>query len=106
MSTIGKLSAMRRTTRGCRLFITGVLGAALSLGFMPLGVATASIGNRAPQVVGGAPINSSAVPWQVLFIIGNSPDKSELCSGSLISATTVVSAAHCFAGISPGAVQG
>ena len=106
MSTIEKGSAMRRTTRGCRLFITGVLGAALSLGFMPLGVATASIGNRAPQVVGGAPINSSAVPWQVLFIIGNSPDKSELCSGSLISATTVVSAAHCFAGISPGAVQG
>ena len=79
---------MRRTTRGCRLFITGVLGAALSLGFMPLGVATASIGNRAPQVVGGAPINSSAVPWQVLFII----NKTTLCSGSLISATTVVSA--------------
>ena len=93
---------MRRTTRGCRLFITGVLGAALSLGFMPLGVATASIGNRAPQVVGGAPINSSAVPWQVLFII----NKTTLCSGSLISATTVVSAAHCFAGVSPGAVQG
>jgi secreted trypsin-like serine protease len=97
---------MRRTTRGCRRVITGVIGVSLSLGFLPLGVATASVGHMAPQVVGGAPINSSAVPWQVLFIIGNSPDKSTLCSGSLISATTVVSAAHCFTGISPGAVQG
>jgi len=93
---------MRRPTRSPRLFIICALGAALSLGIMPLEAATASVGRNVPQVVGGAPINSSAVPWQVLFII----NKTTLCSGSLISATTVVSAAHCFAGVSPGVVQG
>ena len=97
---------MSRTARATRLLITGVVGETLSLGFLPLDVATASVGHWAPQVVGGAPINSSAVPWQVLFIIGNSPDNATLCSGSLISATTVVSAAQCFTGVSPGAVQG
>ncbi len=55
----------------------------------------------APRVVGGAPINSADAPWQVLFII----NKSTLCSGSLISATTIATAAHCFAGIAPGDVQ-
>ncbi len=49
----------------------------------------------------GAPITSAEAPWQVLFII----NKSTLCSGSLISATTIASAAHCFAGIAPGDVQ-
>jgi len=93
---------MRRTTRGVRLLITGVLGAALSLGFMPMDAAMASVGQQAPQVVGGGPINSSEVPWQVLFLI----NKTTLCSGSLISATTIVSAAHCFAGVLPGVVQG
>ena len=93
---------MRRIARGSRLIITGAFGVAISLGLMQVDAASASVERRAPQVVGGAPINSSAVPWQVLFII----NKSTLCSGSLISATTVVSAAHCFAGISPGAVQG
>lgn len=93
---------MRRTARVFRLFITGVLGAALSLGFTLLDTAKASVERGAPQVVGGAPISSSAVPWQVLFII----NKTTLCSGSLISATAIVSAAHCFAGVSPGAVQG
>jgi trypsin len=78
-----------------------LIGAAVALGVTPVGAASASVPGAAPRVVGGAPITSAEAPWQVLFII----NKSTLCSGSLISATTIASAAHCFAGIAPGDVQ-
>lgn len=78
-----------------------IIGAAVALGVTPIGAASANVSGVAPRVVGGAPINSADAPWQVLFII----NKSTLCSGSLISATTIATAAHCFAGIAPGDVQ-
>ena len=78
-----------------------LIGAAVALGLTPVGAASAGVPGAAPRVVGGAPITSAEAPWQVLFVI----NKSTLCSGSLISATTIASAAHCFAGIAPGDVQ-
>lgn len=78
------------------------VAAGLALTAIGTGPASASAPSVLPRIVGGAPIASADAPWQVLFVINN----GTLCSGSLISATTVVSAAHCFAGVAPGAVQG
>lgn len=47
-----------------------------------------------PRVVGGAPASITSTPWQVALFIGG----SSLCGGSLISATWVLTAAHCVAG--------
>jgi secreted trypsin-like serine protease len=57
-----------------------------------------------PAVVGGTPIAIAESPWQVLVLIG-SGNRRELCSGSLISPTTVLTAAHCLSGVDPGAVK-
>ena len=48
-----------------------------------------------PQVVGGQPSPISAHPWQVIVIGG----ESELCSGSLLTPTIVLTAAHCAIGL-------
>lgn len=55
----------------------------------------------APSVIGGADVSISVAPWQVLFIING----NTVCSGSLLSPTQIVSAAHCFAGIPVSSVQ-
>lgn len=47
-----------------------------------------------PRVVGGAPAPITSTPWQVALVIGG----ASLCGGSLISATWVLTAAHCVAG--------
>lgn len=57
-----------------------------------------------PAVVGGTPIAIADSPWQVLVLVG-SGNRRELCSGSLISPTTVLTAGHCLSGVDPGTVK-
>lgn len=57
-----------------------------------------------PTIVGGTPITIADSPWQVLVLIG-SGNRREQCSGSLISPTTVLTAAHCLSGVDPATVK-
>lgn len=50
-----------------------------------------------PLVVNGTPATTTQVPWQVaLFAQNNNGQAGYICSGTLIDAQWVVSAAHCF----------
>jgi secreted trypsin-like serine protease len=53
------------------------------------------------MVVGGDPSSISKSPWQVAVV--NS--ESHLCSGSLITPTVVLTAAHCVAGSTPADIE-
>lgn len=66
------------------------------------GPSQAATKTAAPTVVGGADASISDFPWQVLFIV----DGDNVCSGSLVSSTQILSAAHCFAGHSAAQIQG
>lgn len=54
----------------------------------------------APRIVGGAPINISATPWQVSLAIRN----STVCSASIIGSSWLVTAAHCVTGVAPSEI--
>ncbi|MDO8732389.1 MAG: trypsin-like serine protease [Actinomycetota bacterium] len=66
--------------------------AAIAMCFVP------SISTAAPQafpwIIGGSTSTIDQSPWQVLIIIRNSMQ----CSGSLVSTTTIITAAHCLNG--------
>ena len=80
-----------------------LVGLIATVGIAFSGVSGAQAASPAlqPQVVGGADVSVSDVPWQVLFII----DGSVVCGGSLVSPTQIVSAAHCFVDRSLGEVE-
>jgi len=72
---------------------------------MPASAATSlRVPAARPAVVGGTPINASDSPWQALILIDHGGSQS-LCSGSLITPTTIVTAGHCLAGVVAGSVK-
>lgn len=64
------------------------LGIALIAGLM---VAMPPAHAMKPRIVGGVPVPISDAPWQVQVSIRG----QELCGGSILNATTIVTAAHC-----------
>ncbi len=77
-----KHSKLRRTLSGAVLGLTALSGAVL--------VGPGSAG----AIVNGEPVSIDTAPWQVSL----QTTDGHFCGGSLIDATTVVSAAHCLEG--------
>ncbi len=59
------------------------------------------------KIVGGQPAPAAAYPWIVSIGVSNQPfSKGHFCGGALISNQKVVTAAHCFKGVSaPSQIQ-
>lgn len=74
------------------LAIPAILALALAVS-----AASASAGDPAsPRIVGGEPAPPDAYPFAVAFVSPGQPEReSKFCGGSLIAATTVLTAAHC-----------
>ena len=68
--------------------------AAVALTCVP--TAASATPTQAPRVIGGSASSIDQSPWQVLIVMRGVSQ----CSGSLVSPTIVVTAAHCLAGIS------
>lgn len=79
-------------------FLVVAVGAIAVLG---IGRADATPLQR-PSIVGGQPADISQAPWQALLTING----REVCGGSYVSASWILTAAHCLdEGVSPQAVQ-
>jgi trypsin len=67
-------------------------------------------GKASPRIVGGATTTISEWPWQAAIVLDHDlfPDddfERQLCGGSVIAATFVLSAAHCFESLSAVQVE-
>jgi hypothetical protein len=49
----------------------------------------------APQIVNGQESSISQFPWQVFVLVEEGPGKYGSCGGSILNATTILTAAHC-----------
>jgi len=80
--------------------LSGVLAMAATVtgGLAPAAQAASPM--RLPAITGGGPIPITSSPWDVALI-----QKGTLCSGSLISPTWVITAAHCMNGIQPSDIS-
>jgi secreted trypsin-like serine protease len=60
-----------------------------------------------PRIINGGPIGVASAPWQVALVTASVADNynAQFCGGSLLSSTTVATAAHCVPGLAPSAVQ-
>jgi len=54
-----------------------------------------------PRIIGGSAASIDQTPWQVLIIMRNSMQ----CSGSLVTPTTIITAAHCLNGYTAADVR-
>ena len=78
--------------RGLRRSAAALVGGvALSAGALVMGALPSG------AVVGGTPTPGSAHPWQVSIQSGG-----HMCGGTIVDATTIVTAAHCTEGLSAG----
>jgi secreted trypsin-like serine protease len=63
--------------------------------------APAFAADREPRIVGGEVAPSGAYPWMVWLTMGG----NQFCGGTLIASDTVLTAAHCTAGLTPDEMQ-
>ena len=71
--------------------------------------AAGATGAEAPsaRIINGGDIAISQAPWQVALVVPSVPDnyEAQFCGGSLVSATAVVTAAHCIIDPDPTSLQ-
>ena len=72
-------------------------------GVTPPGDRCCGIANRAVRIVGGEATEENEYPWQVALV--GRRQNVPFCGGTLISREWVMTAAHCTAGASDGAIQ-
>jgi trypsin len=87
---------MKDVVRRRRWSIGVLTTCALVFGFLaPAGAAAVQ-----PRIVGGQPVQITAVPWQVSVRSGG-----DFCGGALISDRWILTAAHCVEGVGPEAIR-
>jgi secreted trypsin-like serine protease len=52
-------------------------------------------GQLVPQIINGKESSISEFPWQVFVLVNEGPGKYGSCGGSILNATTILTAAHC-----------
>lgn len=90
--------------RGRRALIGALALAALTLlGAQPAAASERTLGaaakpplQQAPSIVGGSPIAVAQAPWQVFVVSDFGGGRSYACGGSILDATHVLTAGHCF----------
>jgi secreted trypsin-like serine protease len=91
--------------------IPASLAIALTICAAPAGAPEAAFAGEGPslRVIGGEPAAESQYPWAAAVVLheraGGEAWQRHYCSGSLISARTVLTAAHCLEGRGPADVQ-
>ncbi len=75
------------------------IAAAIALALIPTAASASPM--SVPRIIGGSSSTIDQSPWQVLIIMRNSMQ----CSGSLVSVTTIITAAHCLNGYTAADVR-